>query len=115
VSTPEWTKDGGPGHVYVRVLGAGEIDEAQRALRYADGPDKSDAKAVAAMGILCICDGEGKRLFTEDDLDALLSTPLPSLKRCFQAAIEVNRLTDAGMEELEGNSDGEPAAGSPST
>ena len=113
VPVPEWATNG-PAHVYVRALGAGEIDEAQHALRYADGPEKSDAKAVAMMGILCICDKNGKRLFTEDDLDALLTAPLAPLKRCFNEALEINRLTNASMDELAKNSNGEPADGSPS-
>ncbi len=113
VPVPEWAMNG-PAHVYVRVLGAGEIDEAQRALRYAEGPEKSDAKAVAMMGVLCICDSQGKRLFTEDDLDVLLAAPLAPLKRCFNEALEVNRLTNKTMDELAGNSAGEPADGSPS-
>jgi len=60
----------------------------------------------AAMAIKTVVDQDGKRLFTDDDLDALGAKCAKALSRVFNVAIEMNHFTEEDVQELEKNSDG---------
>ena len=59
---------------------------------------------------MTICDEEGKRLHTLEDIPALADKSFEALKRVHDAAMAVNGLTSEGAEEAEGNSDAAPGS-----
>lgn len=101
LSTPEW--GAGDGHVFVRVLKGFELDKAQELLEARRSNNQSEAQTQARLVVLCVCDADGNALFTEADLDALLQGPGPPIFRCAMKALDLNALTDAALERLEGN------------
>ena len=86
VDVPEW----GDGlTLKVRGLNAGEVEEFGRAVN--DGKlDNLLAKMVAKV----VMNGDGERVFTDDDVDALAAKSHVPIQRIFQAAQRVSGLDD---------------------
>ena len=86
VDVPEW----GDGlTLKVRGLNAGEVEEFGRAVN--DGKlDNLLAKMVAKV----VMNGDGQRVFTDDDVDALAAKSHVPIQRIFQAAQRVSGLDD---------------------
>ena len=86
VDVPEW----GDGlTLKVRGLNAGEVEEFGRAVN--DGKlDNLLAKRVAKV----VMNGDGQRVFTDDDVDALAAKSHIPIQRIFQAAQRVSGLDD---------------------
>ena len=86
VEVPEW----GDGlTLTVRGLNAGEVEEFGRAVN--DGKlDNLLAKMVSKV----VMNGDGKRMFTDDDVEALAAKSHIPLQRLFQAAQRVSGLDD---------------------
>lgn len=62
--------------------------------------------------VLTIIDGQGDRVFGDDQVEALGRKNAAGLKRVFDAASRLNKLGMGDMEEARGNSDGAPSASS---
>ena len=58
----------------------------------------------ARLVALCVVDGEGQRVFKEEDVKALGRKSALALNRVFEVAQRINGLTEKDMEELAGNS-----------
>ena len=101
VSTPEW---GGPGHVYVRAMGADEADAIEKATTGAN-------HAIVGWCVLCVCDKERRRLFDDTNREWLAKGPMAPLLRCSSVAMRLNGAT----EDLAGNLPKGQADGSPLT
>ena len=73
----------------------------------ADGrPSQADMLfALALTRYELICDENGKRLFTEDDVNDLLKKSFPAMKRVMELALKVNGLTEEEASELVGESE----------
>ena len=86
VDVPEW----GDGlTLKVRGLNAGEVEEFGRAVN--EGKlDNLLAKMVAKV----VMNGDGERVFTDDDVDALAAKSHVPIQRIFQAAQRVSGLDD---------------------
>lgn len=86
------------GDVHVHSLTAGEKDEYDLAVQ-ADPGKRFRARLVQ----MTARDAEGQPLFSPDELDALAGLPLASIEPLFEAAIRVNRMSDADAESLRKN------------
>lgn len=86
------------GVVHVRAMDAGEKDRFDREHHRAKGA-RFRARLVAATAR----DAEGRPLFGREDLERLDACPVPYLEPLVDAAIRVNKLSDAEREAVEKN------------
>jgi len=93
-TAPDWKVN-----VYVRALSAGE----QIAMSKAE-PDP------VATCIACLCDEQGQSILTEADTEALSAGPVRPVLDCAMAVLQLSGLS---TDDLEGNSETPPSAGSP--
>lgn len=93
VAIPEWG-----GSVFVRTMTAGERDRFEG---WSQG-DKFD-RFRAKLAVLTVVDAEGRRLFSDDDVDALAAKSTKALDRIAEAAFRMNRFTKEDVEALAKN------------
>ena len=97
VEVPEWG-----GSVYIRVMSGAERDQWEQL--NVKALQRGTAKNVrAGLAALCMCDHQGKRLFTDDQIEALGKKSAKALDRVFAKIQEVNALTDDELATIEGN------------
>jgi len=102
VTVPEWLDDAGqPGVVCLRVLTGTERDRFEAEFV---GGNKSVDMVRAKLVAKCLCDSEGNRLFTEQEIPALGEKSAAVLDRLFTQCMKLNRFTKDDVEELAGNS-----------
>jgi hypothetical protein len=53
--------------------------------------------------LLCVCDGDGKRLFNDGDREMLEELEFAKIQPILQAALEFNNLGPESVEEIAGN------------
>lgn len=94
VAMPEWS-----GSVCVRGLTARERDQFEASVGIAANLDNLRARLV----VLTACDKEGKRIFTDADTEELGEKNSQAVDRLFEVARKMSGMTDADVEELEGN------------
>lgn len=104
LKVPEW----GDGEVYLRVLSGEERDSFELACSKASNPDGSvDLSRLsnlrARMAALSLCDVEGKRLFSSQDVTALGKKSASALSRIWDKATQMNGMTKEDVEELAKN------------
>jgi hypothetical protein len=100
VDVPEWG-----GSVGMRKMSCREAEAFHDWLnsRQADGSVRViDLRATLLSKVLC--DAEGKRLFTEDDIEALGEKSSDVMHRLFIRAKGLNLIVDDAVEETEKNS-----------
>ena len=93
VEVPEWG-----GHVFVRQMTAGDRDKFD-AFVY----EQSGASIRAWLVGMCAVDGEGKRMFSDADLEALAGKNGEPMDRIFQVARKLNKLLTVDIEDAEKN------------
>lgn len=100
VEVPEWG-----GYVFVRTLTGAERDafEASVIDPRSRTPKMLMVNVRAKLASLTVCDDTGKRLFTEEDIEALGGKSASALQRVFDIATEINALTDKDVKSLEKN------------
>ena len=89
------------GKVYIKVMSGSERDRWE-----IDATHSIRSKNLNIRAILCVltvCDKDGKRIFKDDDAQALGEKSSIILDKVFQVARRVNKLTDDDLQELEGN------------
>lgn len=86
------------GDVHVHSLTAGEKDEYDLAVQQDPGK-----RFRARLVQMTARDADGRHLFTPEDLDALAELPVAAIEPLFEAAIRVNRMSDADAEALRKN------------
>lgn len=84
VLTPEW---GDKAYVYVRALRANEGNDLK------EYTSTDIALVAAGWCVLGICDGNGKRQYGRDDIDALANEPFKVIQRCADAIMDINGFT----------------------
>lgn len=87
VEVPEWG-----GTVYVRALTGGERDKLERMIA-------SDSVNRASLAAMALCDTDGKRLFSEEDVKKLATKSGTALERIVSATLSFNALTAEGEED----------------
>lgn len=105
VEVPEWG-----GTVRVRALSGAERDsfEASCMKEKRDGKTEFDPRNMRAKLVaLCLVDGNGLRIFQQDDVKALGRKSAKALSRVFDEAAKLNGLSAEDVASLEGNSDGQ--------
>lgn len=112
VPVPEWGGD-----VLVRSLSGRERDEfeqstiKQKGNKQEQNFDNFRARFVA----LCVVDEKGERLFaTRQEVAMLGNKSVAALQRVFNAAQELNGMSEADVEELTDSFDQDPDEGSTS-
>ncbi len=87
---PEWGFS-----VMIRTLTAGERD------RFEGQQNKDPFGDVRArLAVLCLCDGEGARLFTDADIPAVSAKCSKALDRIFTVCVRLNGISRQDLEEL---------------
>jgi hypothetical protein len=101
VDVPEW---GEGAYVHLRVLTAKERDNFESWCSKCR--KREDFTGIRAKLLsLTLCDEHSKRLFTDAQMDALGAKSGIILDRLFDAAREVNAMTDEAVKELAKNSE----------
>lgn len=107
IEVPEWG-----GAVRIRTMSASERDKWESET-YADGKVNT-LDFRARFCALCIVDEQGTRLFSDAEVQALGRKSAAALQRVFNAAQELNALSNKDVKELEGNSGAAPEGGNSS-
>ena len=98
---PEWD-----GSIYIKTMTAEERDKFEEAVFNKDnGKRKTDVSGLRAK--LCafvICDAEGQRLFTENEVETLSKKSAAALTRIFEKAQELSATREDDLEEMTKNS-----------
>ncbi len=103
VDVPEWG-----GTVRVRMMTGGERDafEAGTITRHGKKIEQNLVNIRARLVALCVVDEKGQRLFSEADAAALGQKSAAALNRVFNAAQQLNALTEeasaAAEEQFQG-------------
>jgi hypothetical protein len=105
VEVPEW---GGT----VRVATIPAADQDRWVAKFSANGEADQAMFRAGYVALCCVDGEGARIFKDEDTRALGSKSASAIRRVFDVAAKLNGLTEGA--ELEKNFDAGPSAGSSS-
>lgn len=86
----------GLGECFVRAMSAGERDEFEIA------HSRSRNKDFRARLVACtVCDEDGVLVFSAADIPALSALPAAVLQPLVAIAVEVNRLSEADISDLE--------------
>jgi hypothetical protein len=101
VHVPEWK-----GSVYVRALTVAERVDFE-ALVFGNGV--TDASLLPLIVAMCAVDGEGERLFSADDAEALSRKNVKAIQRVANAALAFNAMTDEALAEGKDDSGKSPA------
>ena len=103
VPTPEWG-----GTVNVQTMTGTARDEYEQTLFGSKTGDRIK-NVRATLLAFCVVDDDGKLLFRPEDIEELGGKNAAVLSRLFEAAQDVNKLTDGDVEELAGNSEADPS------
>lgn len=93
IPVPEWG-----GHVYVRTMSAVDRDTFEAA-----GADKGIKNIRARLVVATIVDRDGRRLFTDDDAEALGNKSAKTVGCLFDVSAAMNGLFSADVDELSGS------------
>lgn len=96
MEVPEWN-----GSVKIRVMSGTERDRFEAEFV---GGNKSVDMVRAKLVAKCLCDEDGTRLFTEQEIPQLGEKSAAVLDKLFTACMKLNRFTKDDVEELAGNS-----------
>ena len=92
VKVPEW---GDEASVFVRMLTSGERDEleALSTVQKGDKVELNMKNARARIAAFTLCNEDGSRMFTTEEIDALGRKSAKAIKRIADAAYEFNGLS----------------------
>jgi hypothetical protein len=111
VEVPEWG-----GEVYVAAMTGADRDRFDESIQGRGGDDRVSMENYRARLLArCLVGEDGKRLFSEQDVEALGRKSSAALGRLFSVAIRLNRLRKEDVDELVKNSDGAPSGASGSS
>lgn len=111
VSVPEWGGD-----VYVRCMTGAERDKFESGIIEMRGKEQTlnMSNIRAKLASMSICDENGKRLFKEEDVQALSQKSGAALDRVFAVAQRLSAITENDIKELTEVIKEDPFVGSPS-
>lgn len=97
VKVPEWHKNG---EVIVSTMTGTARDEWETSLidKKSNNTKTNLANMRSRLLVICLVDKDGKRLFTEADINRLGAKSAKPLDRCFDVA---QRLNGIGVEDVE--------------
>jgi hypothetical protein len=113
VQVPEWANGSGDATLYVRTMTGHDAELfGWHASRMRDEePNDFQARLVA----LTACDEQGNLLFRADQVAALGRKSAACVRRVYNAAAELNGLTDTAVDDARKNSSPDPSAASSSS
>lgn len=95
VNVKEWN-----GTVHIRVMSVGEMEAYQR--EFAEKRESMD-NWRAKLLVRCLCDKDGKPLFTAEQVEKLGTKSVKVMSRLFDLAMKHNAVTEKDVEELAKN------------
>ena len=101
VQVPEWG-----GGVFVKSLTGKELDLYQDGIVKMRGKDVQGINYVnmrSKLVAMALCDAEGKRLFSETDVETLAAKSAGALNRVFLAAQRISGLDKTEVEDISKN------------
>jgi hypothetical protein len=96
VEVPEWG-----GEVCLRVMSGTERDKFESEFV---GDNKSVEMVRAKLVSKCLCDEDGKRIFSEEEIPELGDKSAAVLEMLFHKCMKHNRFTKDDVDDLAGNS-----------
>lgn len=111
VKVPEWG-----GMVTLRALTGAERDAYEASMVLTEGGDRraNMHNIRARLVARCLCDDEGNRLFSDDEIELLGAKSGAALARLFEVAKRLSGLSNEDIEDLEKNSEAGRSDGSTS-
>lgn len=101
VDIPEWSVK-----LYVREMTAAEgVEFDSWVVNNQNNKTEIAFKYQAMIVMLCSCDANGDRIFTKDDIPALMSKNPHALKLIADAAQSLNKMDNDSIEDEAGNSE----------
>lgn len=109
VAVPEWG-----GEVYVRALTGAERDAFEQSIVEQRGKStRMNLRNIRAKLVsLAVIDGNGNRIFSDDDVKWLGNKSAAALDRIFEVAQRLSGLRDEDVDELAKNSENDQSDGS---
>lgn len=96
IDVPQWG-----GTVHIRTMTGGERDTWEV---YAQGQMAKKVVNIRAMlCAICLCDAGGQRLFKDSEAGQLANKSGSVLDKIYEAAVKLNGLTQAEVDEIEKN------------
>ncbi|MBD3405117.1 MAG: hypothetical protein GF411_03155 [Candidatus Lokiarchaeota archaeon] len=98
---PEWK-----GHVYVRGMTGSQRDYFDGLISEAEKKGFAKAKVRATVACMCLCDGEGKRLFNyrkKEHVEDMGKRSAYPLDRIFAVIMRLSGLSSEEFSEIRGN------------
>lgn len=90
----------------VRSLTATERSGFERSMNFdPQGNPRNLENLQTRLAVLTVVNGDGERVFTDDDVEALAGKHAGALQKIFNAAAELNGLTKEAADALAGNSE----------
>jgi hypothetical protein len=105
LDVPEWG-----GEINVRGMTGTERERFELAAQ-----KRSDCILRALVAAMCVCDGDGKALFTQTDVPALAANSAAALDRVFDVAVRLSGITTKELDSTEKKSVTTPGDSSSST
>ena len=96
IDVPEWG-----GSVSIRTMTGVERDTWEVYAQSQMGKKVVNIRAMLAA--ICLCDADGKRLFTDADATKLADKSAAALDRVYDAAVKLNALSAEEVENIEKN------------
>lgn len=97
VKVPEWNDE----VIHIRVMGA--VERAKHETSLIESKDLTlDEKMIKIKVnavLLCACDAEGNRLFSDDQFDALAEKNADAIDRLYDVINRINMITQAEVVE----------------
>ncbi len=108
VDCPEWG-----GKVRVRNLTGAQRDAYEESIVKTNGSSRQInlANARAKLVVLAVVDGEGRPVFTSDDVRALGRKSAAPIERIFDAARSLSGMSEEDVEKLAENFGSDPSGG----
>ena len=111
VEVPEWG-----GKVKVRMMTGTERDSFEQSIMKTEGKEivRDMSNMRAKLLVRTICNEEGKRIFTDKDIDLIGGKAAGAIEKVFEVAQRLNKLSASDAESSEKNSESEGNASSTS-
>ena len=97
IDIPEWG-----GSAFIRTMTGTERDSwemyASKQMEKVNG-----VNIRAKLACISLCDEAGKRMFGDGQIDALAKKSAKALNRVYEASLQLNKLSDDDIEQLEKN------------
>jgi hypothetical protein len=96
VHVPEWNMT-----VSIQAFSGAERDSWEQTMLASQKTGKPIDNFRAKLTALVVVDEQGNRVFSDSDVDALGKKSAKALDRIFEAFMELNKLTNEDVKELE--------------